>query len=181
MNSITPYNINRNNEKNERVPQNVFRLGAGAKSASSSIIRRLSQQTTLATGAYATIDNTGVSGCTEWTSLVALYQSIRVLGLRVWVAPPAGGSYILICTTRNGNNPASTNAALWAGERPVLGNMLDSRPTPFNYEVRPTGMGDFNWQITSSISNFFGVKLFNGNANTLTVFYEFIAEFRANA
>lgn len=144
--------------------------------------KRLSLTTTMATATYGSWDTTSASLTTEWSAIVGnLFGSVRIVAMRVYTADGTsspGTGFFLFCTYRNGASPSSSIAAMWASENPKLFDSGSTTKTLVSYEARPTGVGDGAFLAYNSLPNSFGVKLYNGNAATINVFVEYIAQFR---
>ncbi len=152
-----------------------------AERALATVVRRISYTTTLATASYITIDSSAMASSSEWSSLTTSYASVRCLALRLHVSPSASAAdagFLLFCTHRNGNVPASTISALWAGERPLVFDAGATARRLVFYQARPTGAGDTLFVATGSLPNTFGIKFYNGASGTVNIFVEFVAEFR---
>lgn len=165
------------------IPVNPWTMAEGGKRGSGQIVtRRLSFSQTAATATFTDLGTANVGSCTEWSSMASLYGEYRVLAIRAKftnASGSAGSGYFLVATYRQ-TPPAATQQALWAAERPMLFDAGSTqRQLPF-YEVRVTGIGDTDWiNVGNTASALAGMKLYNANSGTITIFVEMVVQFRA--
>jgi len=157
----------------------------GANSTAPVVTRRLGlPSVALAGAANYTLTANQAGSATDWSTIAAAFQSVRVLAVRInWVAAATGtNGYYAVCTFRNGTTIPAGPAAIWVGERPRLFNGDFTTPAPLKYEVRATGAGDCEWVPTSTVTQptgDFGIRMYNGSV-ACTIFPEMVVQFRSN-
>jgi len=183
--------IQRRNEL-ESAPKPKWNIAKGSVAGAGQVVRRriaIPSSNVAAASTYS-LGSDSVASATDWGNLSGAYGSYRVTGIRFWVGENSSVSGLqsnglfASCTYRNGNVPASTLAAIWAGENAQLWNADNSTARPVKIEARPVGFGDCEWVSTSGPANqptgAFGIKLYNGTTVSLLVFVEMSIELRSN-
>lgn len=179
----------RGTQSRDFTPRPKWGLAEGTLNGRGQVVQRRVTwaSASVAAAGYLALDTSLWSTSNEYSGLSGLYQRYRMLALKAhFFAGAAGGTqYYLVCTYR-GTVTASAVNNLWQAERPRLFEPESTTKMPPSYEVRPTAAGEDLWlpigtNPASSQISFWGMKIYNGSSQGMTVFYEAVVQLSSDS